>query len=183
MFIDIHYSPKYILMKNITAFISLLLLSLTSCKKSKPPCEGAFNIKTQSEVVVTFIDKTTGKYLYSETNPMYDKDSLKVFDNTGNSLIILSALNQIPNTYNRYYVLSFGNIYNELTDEDSFNSEICKDYIIKYSVNEPDTIQVCFKSEKTQCGSKFDTIKVYHDGQEVGFATNTIGISVTILKD
>lgn len=170
-------------MKYTIAFMLLLLLSAATCKKIKPPCEEPFNIKTQSEVVVTFIDRATGKYLYSEMNPLYDKDSLKVIDPTGNSLIILSALNQIPNTYNRYYVLSFGNIYNNITDENSFNSEICKNYIVKYSFNESDTIQVCFRSQKTKCGSKFETIKVIHDGQQVGIATNTIGISVTILKN
>ncbi len=81
---------------------------ITSCKKGGS-CEGAYDIKNQSEVVVTFIDQT-GNYLYAETNPMYSKDSLKVFDPLNNSLVILTALNQIPNTYNRYYVLSFGNI-------------------------------------------------------------------------
>lgn len=158
------------------------IVTLTSCKKGGR-CEGAYNIKNQSEVVVTFIDKTSGKYLYSEMNPLYDKDSLKVFDSFGNKLVILSALNQIPNTNNRYFVLSFGNIYNNPTDETSFNSEICKNYIVKYSFNESDTIQVCFKAQKTRCGSKFETIKVIQNGQEVGSETNTIGISVTIFKN
>lgn len=160
----------------------ILTVGISSCKKGQK-CHGVYNIKNQSEVVVTFIDKTSGKYLYSEMNPLYDKDSLKVFDSFGNKLVILSALNQIPNTNNRYYVLSFGNIYNNPTDETSFNSEICKNYIVKYSFNESDTIQVCFKAQKTRCGSKFETIKVIQNGQEIGSETNTIGISVTIFKN
>lgn len=173
-------------MNKIYPIIFLILCGATiiisSCKKGRP-CEEPYNIKSQSEVVVTFIDKATGKYLYSEMNPLYDKDSLKVIDPMGNSLVILSALNQIPNTYNRYYVLSFGNIYSNPVDEASFNSETCKNYIVKYSFNESDTIQVCFKAQKTKCGSKFETIKVYQNGQEVGSETNTIGISVTIFKN
>lgn len=153
-----------------------------SCKKGGA-CEGAYNIKNQSEVVVTFIDQATGRYLYSEMNPLYNKDSLKVIDPLGNSLVILSALNQIPNTYERYFVLSFGNIYDSRTDEASFNSEICKDYIVKYTSSESDTIHVCFKAQKTKCGSKFETIKVYQNNQQIGSAKNTIGISVTIYKN
>lgn len=159
----------------------IFTVGFSSCKKGGR-CEGAYNIKNQSEVVVTFIDQTTGKYLYSEMNPLYDKNSLKVIDPLGNSLIILSDLNQIPNTYHRYYGLSFGNIYNNSTDEISFNSEICKNYIVKYSFNESDTIQVCFKAQKTRCGSKFETIKVYHKGKEVAAEKNTISISVAIFK-
>lgn len=172
-------------MVRLNLFLIFLLsttITITSCK-SGGPCEGAYNIKNQSEVVVTFIDKATGRYLYSETNPLCNKDSLKVFDGSGKSLVILSALNQIPNTYDRYYVLSFGNIYSNLTDETSFNSEICKDYIVKYSNAESDTVQVCFKAQKTKCGSKFETIKVFHAGQQVGSATNAVNISVTIFKN
>jgi len=76
--------------------ITLVATSLTnsSCRKGGD-CEGSFNL-SQSEVAITFIDQQSGSYIYSETNPSYNKDSLKVFDPQGNSLIILSALNQIP---------------------------------------------------------------------------------------
>lgn len=87
-------------------------------------------------MVVTFIDKNTGKYLYSEVNPMYNKDSLKVFDPSGNSLVILKAKRINTTSLKEYWNLSFGNIYNPLTDQSSYTSEICKDYMIQYSSNE-----------------------------------------------
>lgn len=70
----------------------------------------AFIIKNQSEVIVTFIDRATGKYLYAETNPIYNKDSLKVFDPKGNSLIILKVLRINTATFEEYRDVSFGNI-------------------------------------------------------------------------
>lgn len=172
-------------MNRIYPIIFLILCGATiiisSCKKGRP-CEEPYNIKSQSEVVVTFIDKTTGKYLYSEMDPLFDKDSLRVIDPLGNSLVLLKALRINSATFEEYWDISFGNIYDDRTDEPSFNSEICKNYIVRYSYNESDTIQVCFKSQETKCGSKFETIKVYQNGQEVGSETNTIGISVTIIK-
>jgi hypothetical protein len=161
--------------KSLRTFFLLVILAnltITSCKKGEE-CEGAFNIN-QSEVVVKFIDKATGKYLYSEINPMYNKDSLKVYDPHGTSLIILSALDQIPNTNNRYYVLSFGNIFNPSSDSTSFNSEICKDYTIMYSPTETDTVRVCFKSKQTKCGSVFETLNVYQKSQLISFENNKV---------
>lgn len=173
-------------MLKIYKFIFLLgcifTVGFSSCKKGGR-CEGAYNIKNQSEVVVTFIDETTGKYLYSEMNPMYDKDSLKVFDPLGNSLVILKKLRINSATFAEYWDLSFGNVYDDRIDEASFNSEICKNYIVKYSFNESDTLQVCFKAQKTKCGSRFESLKVIQNGQEVGYGTNTTGISVTIFKN
>ena len=137
----------------------------------------------QSEIVVVFKDKATGKYLYTEINPLYNKDSLKVFDSFGNRLIILSSLNQIPNTSNRYYDLSFGNIYNQQTDAAAFDTEICKDFIVQYRYNEFDTVKTCFKAKKTECGSVFETIKVYHKGQLLTTANNKAAAHITLLKN
>lgn len=154
--------------------------SITCHKKSE--CEISTNVN-QSEIVVTFKDKTTGKYLYSEVNPLYNKDSLKVLDQYGNSLSILSALDLIPNTGSRYYVLSFGNIYHEQTDASAFNTELCKTYIIKYSYNEFDTVQTCFKAKKTKCGSFFEILKVYNKGQLLANVQNDVAAQVTIIKN
>lgn len=172
-------------MKALYQIIAIMLaatsLTNSSCRKGGD-CEGSFNLN-QSEVAITFIDQQNGSYIYSETNPGYNKDSLKVFDPQGNSLIILSALNQIPNSNNRYYVLSFGNIYNPLTDAASFNSEICKEYTIKYSTSETDTLSVCFKSKQTKCGSVFETLKVYHKGQLLDLEANKTSTLINVYKN
>jgi hypothetical protein len=137
----------------------------------------------QSEIAVSFRDATTGKYLYEEINPLYNKDSLKVFDPPGNSLVIFSALNQIPNTSDRYFVLSFGNIYDQQTDAGSFHAELCKDFIVQYKYNEKDTIRTCFKSKAGQCGSVFEMLTVYNKGLLLATETNTTFSTITVTKN
>jgi hypothetical protein len=167
----------------IRLLITLFLFNAFSCHK-KSTCESPLEIKTHSEIVVTFKDKATGKYLYSEVNPLYNKDSLKVFDQYGNGLVILSLLRSAPDNANQgIYVLSFGNIYDDRTDANAFNAETCKTYIIKYSYNEADTVQACFKAKKTECGSVFETLKVYNKGQLLADVQNDISAKITITKN
>ena len=161
--------------------IFIIVLFTISCKKGGK-CEQTPNVN-QSEIVVIFKDKQTDRYLYTEVTPLYNKDSLKVYDQNNNNLTLLFALNLIPNTSSRYWDISFGNIFNSQTDQSSFNSELCRDFIIKCKYNEVDTIRACFKSMKTECGSVFETLKVYQKGVLVGSTTNKTGINVTIVKD
>jgi hypothetical protein len=137
----------------------------------------------QSEIVVIFKDKNSNNYLYAENNPLYNKDSLKVLDPSGNSLIILKSLDNISSSSLKYWRLSFGNIYIQPTDSNSFNAEICKNYLIKYIYNESDTVQVCFRSRKTECGSVFETLKVYQKGQLIASVNNNTFAEVTIIKN
>ncbi|HEV8285012.1 MAG TPA: hypothetical protein VGQ09_11925 [Chitinophagaceae bacterium] len=167
---------------NLIFFCSIILISLIiySCRKGGR-CEQALNV-TQSEIAVTFKDSATNKYLYSEINPLYNKDSFKVFDPKGNSLVILFASNQIPNTSDGYFVLSFGNIYDQQTDAASFNSELCKDVVVQYKYNERDTIRACFKSKTTKCGSVFETLKVYNRGKLLTTVLNNTFADITVIK-
>lgn len=167
-------------------FISSLLFSIVftsiACGKGVK-CEEPANVNN-SEIVVVFKDKNTGRYLYSEVNPLYNKDSLKVFDESGNSLIILSLLRSSPdNPTQGIYVLSFGNIYNSQTDASSFSNELCRNFIIKYRYNETDTVKACFKVRKTECGSVFQPLKVYHKGQLLDSITNEASAHITIIKN
>lgn len=160
--------------------ISIVVSTCISCIKAGGPCESPLNVN-QSEVVVIF-KNAAGKYLYEEINPLYNKDSLKVFDQYGNRLTILSKLNQIPNTSMRYFELSFGNLYDNSTDQPAFNSEICKDFFIKYIHNEVDSLNVCFRAKKTKCGSVFETLKVYHNGQLLASTSNDTYSLITLIK-
>ena len=67
-------------------------------------------------------DRSTGRYLYTEFTPLYNKGSLKIFDPAGNSLFLLYSQNLIPNTSNAYWVINFGNIYIQQMDANSFNT-------------------------------------------------------------
>ncbi len=170
-------------MKSIYIFTIIIagILTFSSCKKGGN-CEEALTIN-QSDIAVTFKDQATGKYLYSEINPLYNKDSLKVFDPNGNSLIVLRKLSINPGTFVEYWELGFGSIYDPQLDAAAFNSEICKNFLVKYKYNESDTIKTCFKARKTKCGSVFETLKVYYKGQLLGTSTNKTGIDIIITKN
>ena len=170
-------------MKKVLIILPALLftLILTRCNKT-PTCESPRNVN-QSSINIIFKDRSTGRYLYTEFTPLYNKDSLKVFDAAGNSLFLLYSQNLIPNTSNAYWVINFGNIYIQQMDANSFNTETCKNYIIKYSYNEFDTVQVCFKSKNIECGSVFEILKIYHKGQLLTTTTNDTFAEITIIKN
>lgn len=171
-------------MKNLAAILIVCLaifqFSVSSCKKGGR-CEEAMDVR-QSEIVVSFKDAGTGKFLYTPDDALYNKDSLKVVDASGENLAILSARKQIDNTVNTYWVVGFGNIYNETTDFGSFNNEICKEYVVKYSFNEMDTLKVCFKSVRTTCGSVFEKLTVYNKENQLTAVTNQTFAEVTVVK-
>lgn len=159
----------------------LCILIFESCIKT-PQCELPLNVN-QSAINVIFKDSASGKYLYTENNSLYNKDSIKIFDPQGTSLFLLFAHNQLPDAPVTFWIINFGNIYNPNTDENSFNSEICKDYIISYTIHESDTLRVCFKSKKTRCGSVFETLKVYYKMKLISTTKNNTGSTITILKN
>lgn len=171
-------------MKNAVASCLLVLLMVTffSCSKSGGECEEPIDATRSSEVVVTFRDKATGRYLYSEVNPMYNKDSLKVYDPSGKSLVILSQSRTIPNTSSGFFALSFGNLYDAQADQSAFDNEVCKKFIIKYNATETDTVMTCFRILKTKCGSVFNPIKVYHKGQLLDSTAHDGAAHITLFK-
>lgn len=170
---------KRLQLKSFYALLAFVLIS-NSCGKVGGPCEEPLNVNN-SEVVVTFKNEA-GDYLYKEINSPYNKDSLRVFDQYGNQLILLSHFDQIPNTSFKYHVISFGDIYEDATDKISFDSQLCKNFIVQYSYNEKDTVQTCFKSKKTECGSVFETLTVFHKGQLLTSVTNDAAAHITLIK-
>jgi hypothetical protein len=157
----------------------LLLTGGTACFKSGGPCEEP-DFVTNSEVMLTVKD-ASGRYVYGEMAPLYPKDSLKVFNQDGEQLLLLYQLNEIPNSSMRYYEISFGPLYNR-RDEASFSREICKNFIVQYRHQERDTLSVCFKTRNTGCGSEFETLKVYHKGRELADEANTVAAHVTLIR-
>lgn len=168
---------------NFTLQGLLLLTMITgsaACFKAGGPCEEP-NFVENSEVGVTYKD-ASGNYLYAEINPLYPKDSLKVFGQDGEQLILLSHLNMIPNSYMRYHEISFGPLYKKPDDESSFSQEICKNFIVQYRHNERDTLSVCFKAEKMRCGSEFETLRVYHKGKELANVSGEVAAHISLIK-
>lgn len=160
----------------LSIFISLIIF----CCRQGGPCEEPATIYS-SGIAISFKD-STGKYLYAEANPLYNKDSLKIFDPFGNNLPISSVLALVPNSVNRYYVLQFRGIYDETTDAGSFNAELCKSFTVQYKYNERDTLRVCFKSKKTKCGSVFESLKLFNKGQLLATYQNDVFAEITLVK-
>jgi hypothetical protein len=157
-------------------------LALSSCIKTGR-CDEPPNVYN-SGIVATFKDSVTGRYLYEVTNPLYNKDSLKVFDSIGNPLRVETFPYPAPgNPSLQIYVTSFGSICNPNTDAASFTSEINKALILQYKYNERDTIRVSFKSKSTKCGTVFETLRIYHKSQLLTSVSNSIYAEVTIIKN
>lgn len=159
-----------------------LIMGITlfaACGKNK--CEEPYDVMLSA--IVLIFKNSTGDYLYREVNPIFEKDSLKVFDEFGSRMSTASQLNQIPNTASSYWEFDFGPIYNSVSDAGAFNSELCKKFIIKYYHNQADTITTCFKALKFDCGSEFCSLKVFHKGVLLSEVNNHIVATVTIAKN
>lgn len=183
--------PCYVL-SHIKLFFMKKLLQLTSgiiivcvfcassCRKGGK-CEEPLDIRLSG--LICIFKNLSGTYLYAEVNPLYNKDSLKIYDENGNSYSISPQLNLIPNTSSRYWEFYFGPLYNSQTDSESFNREVCKNFIVHYKYNKTDTIKTCYKAYKTDCGSIFSSLKIFHKGVLLKEENNTILTTVTITKN
>ncbi|TBR18407.1 MAG: hypothetical protein EPO57_07320 [Chitinophagaceae bacterium] len=144
-------------------------------------CEEPFDIK-QSGLTCIF-KNSAGLYLYAQLNPLYNKDSLTIHDEIGNRYSAPPYIALIPNTSSGYWEFDFGPLYNSQTDSESFNREICKNFIIHYKYNETDTIKTCYKANKTECGTVFSSLKVFHKGVLLKEVNNHFLATVTITKN
>jgi hypothetical protein len=166
---------------SIIFFLSAIGLSISSCYKGWP-CEEPYYVD-QSSIQVIFKDAATSGYLYPEFNAVYNRDSLKVFDPQGRPLKLLFSQNVDTNNLKHFWEVDINNIYDPSADDASFDSELCKSFIIQYNSVERDTIRTCFKARKTKCGSEFEILKVYHKDSLLVSEYNGIGALITIIKN
>ncbi len=164
------------------SIVFLLMVSIASSCKTGGPCEDPLPIG-YSTITLIFKDSSTGKFLYTETSPSYNKDSLKVFtlnnDSVGSYKYVFNYNNPAINNYR----LSIYPITNPTTLDGSVDTTICKRFVIQYYHNQRDTINACFKSEYTKCSAQFQSINVYRNNQQIGSANSTTDAEVTILKN
>lgn len=161
--------------------VSAVTLSVASCYKGWP-CEEPYYVD-QSSIQVIFKDAATSGYLYPELNAVYSRDSLKVFDLQGRSLKLLFSQNVDTGNRKRFWEVDINNIYDPSADAASFDSGLCKSFIVQYNSRETDTIKTCFKARKTRCGSEFEVLKVYHRDSLLVSEYNDIGALITIIKN
>ena len=134
----------------------------SSCRK----CQGAVDIN-YSGAIIDFIDSATGKFIYTQTNSLYQKDNLRILDEAGNSVPIKSILSL--NDYHWQLEIAF---YNPQLDPLPFGG-LCKKFTIQYSPVETDTLTMCFRAAKSDCGTVFATVEAAQHGQpSVRVATN-----------
>ncbi len=165
--------------------LPLILISFFSCKKilGVPDCELPIDIRYNSSIGVIFKDKGTNRYLYADFNPLYNKDSIQISSTQNDPLILIKGLVNDTTTNESFWGINFGNIYDYRTDSSSFITQVCKNFIVRYSYNKTDTIRVCFKSKFIKCGSTFETISVYHANKLITTQTNTSAVNITIFKN
>lgn len=161
--------------------ILVCILFCLGCIKAGGRCEMADDVRN-SAWAFSFKDNAIGKYLYREFSPLYKIDSLKVYDENNQQLIVNKSLDNIPDSASRYYKVSFWKPYNQQTDAGAFNGEVCRNFIIKYAYNEADTIKACFKAKETKCGSVFEYLNIFYKGELVGSVSNNVAINLTINK-
>ncbi len=167
-------------MRKICLVLSLLSSLFISCGKGNS-CVDPLTVSSSS-VVITFIDKHSGKYLYTEQNSLYSLDSLKTFDEAGNAIPFLYKLTSTPNSNERYYSVAIQPIYNSQTDQNSFYRELCKKFVIRYKYTEADTIRSCFKSTELECGSTFETLKITYKDTLISSVTSNVTALINIYK-
>lgn len=173
---------SHCLMRRI--FGLLITLFVLSCGKKGGECEEAIDATRTSEIVILFKDKVTGRYLYSELNPMYSKENLQITDLNGNKFALLSFLRSAPDNNNQgVYYISFGAIYNSQTDFVAFDREICKTFLVNYNSDEVDTLETCFRLMKTRCGAVFSPIKVYKNGCLLDSSTASSDSHITFYRN
>lgn len=157
-----------------------IIIVMSSCIKKGGSCEEPMDIRN-SECVITFRN-SSGDYLYKEINSNYPIDSLKIFDQQGRQFKLLFLKQLIPNSNFSYLTVGFGNIYDDQTDQKSFQGEVCKRYYIDYKASETDSIEICFKARSTKCGRVFDPINVSNKGQLIYSSSDVSDVYITLIK-
>jgi hypothetical protein len=109
----IQLTPQITFMKNkfrlaqlsVILFFVFFLLSIESCTKTGK-CEEVPDL-SNSGIQVDFKDNATVKYLYTTSNPLYNIDSLKIYDENNLRMSILMHVNNIPNSPAGYWSNQF----------------------------------------------------------------------------
>ncbi len=166
--------------------MSILLSSFMACTKSSGTCEGA-DIVELTAVKFLFKDSMTNRFMYTEVFSLYKKDSLKFFSSNGDLLSDVSsqlAINPDSAFSNsrRIHEIQLNDIFDNRIDSSSFVQELCKDIIIQHLWNVKDTVRICFKSKRTECGSQQEYLRIFYRGKMLANETNSIFATVRLVR-
>ena len=144
--------------KTVGGFIATLLIaSYIPFLEGCIPCDRFFGINDASSIEFTIKDKN--RFIFD----VYPIDSFRVFFN-GQRFDGFSA-------NKTYGSVNLTGIYNEATDQAVFTSQVCKDFVFRYTFKELDTLKVCFNAKPDgNCGNEFHVVSVVYNGQNLGDA-------------
>ena len=165
----------------IIAFL-LTLTIFCSCYKNNH-CGETAGVE-RSYLSITFLKG--GNYMYSDITQysLYNKDSLIIYDQSGNRANLLSSAGgSFPNNPSvHYYIFGITPVYNSSTDGAAFNQEISRKLYIQYNSMETDTLICTFKANKNECNTYLEYLKVYYRNNLIGSSNDGLGGNVTIKK-
>ncbi len=82
----------------------------------------------------------------------------------------------------KYYVYSFGQIYNPATDAEALVKQRCEDYFIHYNSNDVDTLQVCYQVTDSGCGLYYGSFEAFYRNQRIFAGQRSIVFAIDITK-
>jgi hypothetical protein len=143
----------------IQAFICITFL-LNSCAKcDETRVEGGY-------LVISFIDSSSGKYIYTPMNSLLSQDSLQIIDDNGKPINFI-FVESVPGE-EKHLVVGVYFLWEEnALVQKSFSIEQCKSVNINLSSQKKARYTICFTSKTVNCGSVFQSLKITKDGKEI----------------
>jgi hypothetical protein len=143
----------------IQAFICITFL-LSSCAKcDETRVEGGY-------LVISFIDSSSGKYIYTPINSLLSQDSLQIIDDNGKPINFI-FVESVPGE-EKHLVVGVYFLWEEnALVQKSFSIQQCKSVNINLSSQKKARYTICFTSKTVNCGSVFQSLTITKDGKRI----------------
>lgn len=144
-------------LKSIGHFAVLLITFNIYLLEGCMPCEEFFGIEDRS--TISFDIKDKNRFIFD----VYSIDSFRVYLDNKNF--------EAYSTSQQYGSISLDKVYNEDTDQAAFTSQVCKEFVFRYTYTEMDIVKICFVAKpEGNCGNEFYVKNVFYNGKDLGTA-------------
>lgn len=155
----------------------LICLIISFYQYSCVQCDGSF--VTDGYIKLDLVDSNSGGSLLSLTNPIINKNDVRVRSTNGDTLRYYFALiNGAGSDRDALYINVLN--YGDLLNRPSFQSEQCKNILVSLSSTREFQLKVCFLSRDGKCGSYFRTLELFYQGKRIASDKNTLELSAVI---
>jgi hypothetical protein len=159
------YAKGCLLLKRLASvlFFTLVITHLSSCYKCEPA------VVQESILQITVIDSITGKNAYNKSSPLLNKDSIRVVDNKGNSVLFMVfelQTSQLPVEYYYGIFVYFIGHDREMVDK-SFETEQCTSIRVYLTSSRFFDYNICYKSESGKCGTNLNSLSIESGGRNI----------------